>query len=122
VEFPYTSVDFGEVTMLDGKTKKYLRGKAHGLTAAVTVGKEGVTESVAAEIERTAESAELVKIRLLPSSPADRKEAEQALAGMLRGEFVGGIGRVLVYFLPGKNPSRYFPAGGRSTGGRTEHE
>jgi len=106
--------------MLDARTKKYLRGKAHGLSAAVTVGKEGVTESVAAEIERTAESAELVKIRLLPSAPVDRKEAEQALSGMLRGEFVGGIGRVLVYFLPGKNPSRYFPAG-KPAGGRTEH-
>lgn len=106
--------------MLDGKTKKYLRGKAHGLSAAVTIGKEGVTESVAAEIERTAESAELVKIRLLPSSPLDRKEAAQALSEMLRGEFVGGIGRVLVYFLPGKNPSRYFPAGDPA-GGHTEH-
>ncbi len=107
--------------MLDAKTKKYLRGKANGLSTAVTVGKEGVTESVAAEIERTAETAELVKIRLLPSAPVDRKEAEQALSGMLRGEFVGGIGRVLVYFLPGKNPSRYFPAGGVA-GGRTEHD
>ena len=107
--------------MLDARTKKYLRGKGHGLSPAVTVGKEGVTESVAAEIERTAESAELVKIRLLPGAPVERKEAEKALSGMLRGEFVGGIGRVLLYFLPGKNPSRYFPAGSKA-GGRTEHE
>jgi RNA-binding protein len=98
--FPYTSFDFNEVTMLDARTKKYLRGQAHSLASVVAVGKEGVTDAVAAEIERTAESVELVKIRLLPNAPLDRKAAEQALVGRLRGEFVGGIGRVLIYFLP----------------------
>ena len=84
--------------MLDGKGRKRIRGLAHGLKPAVHIGKEGVTEALLAEIDRTARAAGAVKIRILPNSFLTLDEAENAMAGKLPGEFVGRIGRILIYW------------------------
>ena len=95
------------VIVLDGKTRQYLRGRAHGLKPAVLIGREGVTDAVVAEIERTAEALELIKLKILQGSPLEPRTAAEELAPRLRGEIVGRVGRTLIYFLPGHQPSRY---------------
>ena len=93
--------------MLDAKTRKYLRGLAHELKPTVIIGKDGITEAVIREIIATAGSLELVKIKINPNAPVDAREAEQQLAPDLPGEFVGHIGRILIYFQQKPEDSRY---------------
>jgi RNA-binding protein len=50
------------------------------LKPTVHVGKEGITEGIIDEIVRQIKDHELVKVRLLPSSDCDRKEAADELA------------------------------------------
>lgn len=93
--------------MLQSKARKYLRGRAHGLKPVVSIGKEGLTEALVAEIERTAASLELIKVRLLTNIPEQQDKLIEALAGRLQGEIVGRTGHVVIYFRPGKENSAY---------------
>ena len=93
--------------MLDASARKYLRGRAHHLEAVVQIGKDGVTDQVIQEIERTAERAELMKIRVRPNAPLGARETAAGLASRLRGEIVGTVGRVIIYFLPGKDETAF---------------
>jgi RNA-binding protein len=95
--------------MLTGKEKKYLRGKAHALKPSIFVGKEGLSPALVEQIEQTARNAELLKIRVNNNAPLDMDEVERELKASLAGEIVGRIGRVLIYFLPGKEDSRFLP-------------
>ena len=93
--------------MLTPGVKKYLRGRAHALKPTVLIGKEGVTDTVLAEIERTAASAELIKIRVLRNAPVDAAAAEAALSPRLSGEIVGRLGHTLVYFRAAPEGTRF---------------
>jgi len=93
--------------MLGTKARKYLRGRAHALKPVVSIGKDGLTEALVAEIERTAASLELIKIRLLTNIPEQKDKLIEALAARLRGELVGRVGHVVIYFLPGKEETAY---------------
>jgi len=95
--------------MLSGKERKYLRGRAHALKPSIFVGKEGLSPDLVAQIEQTATQSELLKIRINNNAPLTAAETEQELAAALSGEIVGRIGRVLIYFLPGKENSRFLP-------------
>ncbi len=90
--------------MLDGKEKKRIRGLAHFLKPTVHIGKEGVTEALLTEIERTARAAGTVKIRVLPNSFLTLDEAETSMTGKLPGEFVGRIGKILIYWQRPEEP------------------
>lgn len=78
--------------------RKELRGRAHGMKPAVHVGKDGVSPGLLAEIERTARSTGIVKIKVLPNAFLSPADAEAELAAGLPGEFVGRVGRMLIYF------------------------
>ncbi len=78
--------------------RKELRGRAHGIKPAVHVGKDGISPGLLAEIERTARSTGIVKIKVLPNAFLSPAEAEAELAAGLPGEFVGRVGRMLIYF------------------------
>ncbi|MBN2433082.1 MAG: YhbY family RNA-binding protein [Acidobacteria bacterium] len=95
--------------MLSGKERKYLRGKAHALKPSIFVGKEGLSPALEAQIEQTAAQSELLKIRVNSNAPLTAAEVERELAASLAGEIIGRIGRVLIYFLPGRENSRFLP-------------
>lgn len=95
--------------MLDTKTKKYLRSKAHPLKPVIAIGKNGITAGVIEEIERTARAVELLKIKIHPGAPAAMAEMAALLEEKLPGELIGKTGRILIYFLPGKDQSKYLP-------------
>lgn len=89
------------------KVKKYLRGRAHDLKPCILVGKEGLTEGLLTEIERTAESVELLKVKVLNNAPAETREIAAQLDEKLRGVVVGTVGHTIIYFLPGKEGSHF---------------
>jgi RNA-binding protein len=93
--------------MLDSSARRYLRGRAHHLEPVVQIGKDGVTDAVIQEIERTAAQVELLKIRVRPNAPLGAKETAVELGARLGGEIVGAVGRVIVYFLPGKEDTAF---------------
>lgn len=57
-----------------------LRGRAQALQPTMHVGKEGVTESVIEELKAQLKKTKLVKVRVLPSAEADRKDTAILLA------------------------------------------
>jgi RNA-binding protein len=73
---------------LSEKQKKHLRGLAHPLTPLARLGQAGVSDAFLAELERTLDHHELVKLKV---SAADREARDKAI-----GEVVARTGAVLV--------------------------
>ncbi len=86
------------MTTLTSKQKQFLKGLAHPLSPLVQVGKEGVTEGFAAAVDRALLDHELIKVRVLETSPLERRECGEALAATLRAAVVQEIGRVIVLY------------------------
>ncbi|MBK8169951.1 MAG: ribosome assembly RNA-binding protein YhbY [Sandaracinaceae bacterium] len=87
-----------EKESLSGKQRQYLRGLAHALAPIVQIGKDGITESLTAAVDRALIDHELIKVRVLESSPVDRRECEEALAAALDAHGVGTIGRIVMLY------------------------
>lgn len=85
-------------TTLTSKQKQYLKGLAHPLSPLVLIGKEGITDALAEAVEAALAHHELIKVRVLDTSPVKRKECGAALAGALHAAVVQEIGRVVVLY------------------------
>lgn len=84
--------------------RRYLRGLCHGLKPVLMLGNKGVTDNVMAELGRTLDDHELVKIKL---SGGDRGERQQQLDALLEtsgAELVQQIGHVASLFR--RNPDK----------------
>lgn len=79
--------------MITSKQRSYLRGLAHELTPTVYIGKSGLTENIAKEMETGLEMRELVKVKLQESCELTPKDAANELADLLKAEYVQAIGR-----------------------------
>jgi len=82
---------------LSSAEKKELRGIAQRLKPHIHVGRQGLSASVFAEIERALTKNGLIKIRF----EADRnfiKEAARLISEKLDCEYVGGVGKTSVFF------------------------
>jgi RNA-binding protein len=83
---------------LSGKQKRFLRAEAHGLEPVVSLGKEGLSDSVLDAVRDALTTHELIKVRVLENAPLDRKEAAEALPGLVKAELAGLIGRILILY------------------------
>jgi RNA-binding protein len=83
---------------LRGKDRRYLRGLGVALKPAVVVGKEGMSASVLAEIDRVIGKQELIKVRLLDTVDGDRKELARDLAGKADVELIQVLGRTVLLY------------------------
>jgi RNA-binding protein len=85
---------------LNERQKKHLRRLGHALHPIVMLGHAGLTDGVAAEMDRALRDHELVKAR----GPAgDRAARDQAFAGLARrtaSTLVQRIGNVGLFFRP----------------------
>lgn len=96
-----------------GKERAYLKRLAHDKKPHLQMGKEGLSESFLAELEKTLELRELVKIDLLPGA-GDRKLMVEEILNRTSSTFISQVGRKLVIYresstLPREerlNPSR----------------
>ena len=77
--------------------KKHLRGLAHHLKPLVIVADKGLSESVCAEIERTLNDHELIKIKLR-SDRETRKRWAHKIAEQCQAEQVQSIGQVACFY------------------------
>jgi len=83
---------------LTSKQKQYLKGLAHPLSPLVQIGKEGITDALSEAVDAALAHHELIKVRVRETSPLERSECGEALAGALRASVVQEIGRVVVLY------------------------
>jgi RNA-binding protein len=82
------------------KQLRWLRTEAHDLDATISVGKNGLTEAVAAELDEQLEKRNLVKVRLLAAvrQEKSRKEVAAELAARLGASIVEVKGNTVVLY------------------------
>lgn len=78
--------------MLTSKQRAEFRAQANSLEPTLTVGKDGVTEAVAAEAERLLTARELVKGKVLESALMSAREASDAICLATGAEGVSCVG------------------------------
>lgn len=95
--------------MLTGNQKRYLRGLAHHRKPVVTVGVNGVTESVRAEIDQALAHHELLKVKLPAVDAAGKTAMLDQLCAATGAQWVQTIGRIGVIYRPAPEPSITIP-------------
>ncbi|GAB6033821.1 ribosome assembly RNA-binding protein YhbY [Galenea microaerophila] len=88
---------------------KYLRGLAHGLNPIVTIGNNGVTESVLAELDRSLAHHELLKVKIAAGEREDRKVVIDYLIQNSGASLVQAIGKTVVLYRAAQPPELELP-------------
>jgi RNA-binding protein len=83
---------------IGGKAIRHLRALGHHLDAIVQIGKEGITDGVVAATRAALLAHELVKIRVAPDAPLDRKDAGVELAERAQATLAQTLGRTLLLY------------------------
>jgi RNA-binding protein len=95
--------------MLTSRQRQFLKAQAHPLKASVHIGKAGLTEALARELDVMLDSLELMKLRLNQNTSEDEDGVVKALGAMIPGlEVVRVLGHtVLVYRASRTRPTAY---------------
>jgi RNA-binding protein len=91
---------------LSEKQRKHLRRLAHPLNPVVMLGNAGLTDAVAAELERALGDHELVKVSARVGDRNARNAALAALASRTSSELVQRVGHVGVFYRRRKELSK----------------
>ncbi|HMD72372.1 MAG TPA: ribosome assembly RNA-binding protein YhbY [Steroidobacteraceae bacterium] len=91
---------------LSEKQRKHLRRLAHPLNPVVMLGNAGLTDAVAAELERALGDHELVKVSARVGDRDARNAALAALASRTASELVQRVGHVGVFYRRRKELSK----------------
>ena len=83
---------------MNSKQRKKLISLAMNVATTVQIGKNGITESVLDEIERSLEDHELVKIGVLRSALQDAKSMIGEVAAQTDSEPVQAIGNKMILY------------------------
>ncbi len=74
--------------------KKHLRGIGHDLKPIVTIGGNGVSEGVLAELERALADHELIKLKIAAGERDDRQPVIDYVTAETGSELIARIGKV----------------------------
>lgn len=94
-----------QTSVLSGAEKTRLRGLGQTLAPAVTVGKNGLTPAILAQLERQLTQHPLIKIRLLGSDRTARASLLDELPNHLPCTVVGAIGGTALLYRPAAEPA-----------------
>ena len=95
---------------LTPKQRRHLSGLGHTLQPIVTVGKEGVTDSLIAALEQALLDHELVKVKVGSSANEGRKDLAPLLAERTGGDLVSMVGKtILIYKVHPEKPTIKLP-------------
>ena len=83
---------------LTSKQRAQLRGLANTKQPVLQIGKDGITEAVAAQADALLEAHELIKIKVLENSMLTAREACDELCPLVRAEPVQCIGTKFVIY------------------------
>ena len=83
---------------LTGKQRRFLRAKAHHLTAVLHVGHEGVTDAVVKQCRVQLQAHELIKVKVAEMAPAGRQGTAGELAEKTGSDLAQVLGRTFLLF------------------------
>ena len=89
--------------MINAKQRSFLKAKANTLKPLTQLGKEGISDNFVAEINRSLDSHELIKVSVLESNDMSAKEACIEVCSKTRSEFVQAIGKKFVIYREAKD-------------------
>ena len=85
---------------LTPRERSHLKARAHALEPRVQVGHSGMTDAVAAEVDRALKAHELVKVKILGDDRHERAEVAAAIASRTDAAIVQSVGKVIVLWRP----------------------
>ncbi|MEO7132620.1 MAG: ribosome assembly RNA-binding protein YhbY [Vicinamibacterales bacterium] len=85
---------------LTARERSHLKARAHALEPRVQVGHSGMTDAVAAEVDRALTAHELIKVKILDGDRAVRREIADALCARADAALVQSVGKVFVLWRP----------------------
>lgn len=84
--------------MLNSRQRAQLRGMANRMETIFQVGKSGIGEEIKKQVDDALEARELIKMRVLETSPVTSREAADQIAEMVGADVVQVIGsRFILY-------------------------
>ena len=90
---------------LKGYQRDYLSRKAHGLQPVVQIGKSGLTEQVAAAVDKALEDHELIKVKFV-NSKEEKDDLARLAADKTGAVLVRVIGNIAIYYRHQSDPDR----------------
>lgn len=91
--------------MITSKQRAKLRGLANPMDTIVQIGKGGIVETIIQQADDAITAREMIKLRVLETSPVSSREAATELAEKLNAEIVQVIGtRFVLYRRNANNP------------------
>ncbi len=83
---------------------RQLRSIAHRLKPIVTVAQNGLSDSVAREIDQALSRHELIKVKIVVGDRELRREIATEISNQSRAELVQSIGNVIVLYRAAREP------------------
>ena len=90
---------------LTSKQRAFLKKESHALEPVVRIGKDGLSENVVKSLLDAIDSRELVKVKILQNSDAEKRETANELALRSGCQLVAIIGRILIYYKENEDKS-----------------
>ena len=90
--------------MVDKTQQKLFRAIGHQLNPIVTIGGNGFSENVMAELQRALEDHELIKVKIHAEDREDRAETINALIELTKSELIQSIGNVALIYRAAAKP------------------
>ena len=84
---------------LTARERSHLKARAHALEPSVQIGHGGLTDGVAAEIDRALKARELIKVKILADRDV-REEIAEAICTKTDSSIVQQVGKVVVLWRP----------------------
>ena len=85
---------------LTPRERAHLKARAHALEPRVQIGHGGLTDQVAAEVDRALKAHELVKVKILDADRDRREAIGDEICEKTDAAFVQRVGKVLVIWRP----------------------
>jgi RNA-binding protein len=90
--------------MITSKQRATLRGLANSMDTILQIGKGGISDTTVTQTDDALIARELIKLRVLETSPVTAREAAQDLAERLKADVVQVIGTRFVLYR--RNPKK----------------
>jgi len=88
--------------MLNSKQRAQLRAMANKMDAIFQIGKNGVSDETCLQISNALEARELIKVKVLETSPASVRECADEIAERISADVVQVIGTKFVMYRESK--------------------
>ena len=89
--------------MLNSRQRAQLRGMANDYETIFQIGKSGISENTLKQVNDALEARELIKLRVLETSPLSSREAADQLANETKSDVVQVIGSRFILYRESKD-------------------